>query len=260
MRYTVAPCLAALAAWLSLGLPRALGQGPQLGPEESYAIRERVGALKGELENLQEDFVSELQSPRRDEYWRKADSVLRNLLDVLNLVKEPGAGRAELYQAYDGMEAKLHDFTADVANLARDNRVLQRGLRRVERADLNLEELLAPRDAADPRWRRAVTRQAETFLAQAREFQEAVSRGQVRIERRGERDLGELIEAARTLADRARRDGDRVEVRRDFQRMEEVWQRLVRELNERGARDDPAVRSYLDRLERTHDMMGQRLR
>src|SRR5690242_17235576 len=112
--------------------PAALAWGDEKGLDRDYVpnVRQAARQLTNEVENLQEDIVSEMGGQKERALYRQVDVVLAEIAHFRDALKDD-TSRTQLYRDFDAMDKKLHELLRAVDALGENQRAVRRSAARV---------------------------------------------------------------------------------------------------------------------------------
>ncbi len=249
-RYLIA---ALTVVMIALGYTRA-GDQP-LGREELASIQEATRVLAREVEFLQ-DVVAEQSGQKEWSLYRQADAVQANIVDLQKLLKAENSRKA-LYEAFDKLDRKVHEFLKDAQAPGPEQRLLRRLAARVSAADEELHYALFAKDASKDRAKQLLERQARGLSAAARQLDTTAGYALAGIQGKGvlAAELHKLAEAAEQFEKSLASGTDRPLLLKDFAKVNQAWERAVQGLGKLRAGDSMHLIRAAGQMDRLHERL-----
>ena len=224
--------------------------------------------LANELEQLQEDIISDLSKQKERTLYRHADAVLAAVAKFEAALKMNGL-RKDLYEQFGALDRAVHELLKAVRTAAPDERALQRAVNRVGQIDEELHYALGTSDPTGVWKKQLLARQAQALATAAQELERTTSyalgatSGQAVLQG----DLAKLAAAADQLQKSVTGGTDRTAQQRSLEAVNRAWTQAIQSLQTLKPQDSQyllrnaaRVDQIQDRLHQLLEMKGERAR
>lgn len=240
----------------------------KLTPAQLETARTATRDLANELEQLQEDIISDLSKQKERTLYRHADAVLAAVAKFEAALKTNGA-RKELYAEFGTMDRAVHDLLKAVRTAAPDERALQRAAKRVSQIDDELHYALGASDPGGAWRKQLLERQALALATAAHELERTADyafgtmTGQAVLQG----NLAKLSAAADQFQKSVAAGTERTEQQRGFEAVNRAWEQAIQSFQTLKPQDSQyllrgatRIDQLQDRLFRMLEMKGERAR